>query len=389
MCSSAYNFREDEPLISETGTELVSERLEESPVAALILPSLAGVPAALPIVHHKDWWTRLALTMLDAGILNPAAQYVSADVSGMVCAGFDTWLQARLTGLRMVGFRIALAATLAHAIGVDEEALQVPVLVAARPGAPLTDSEEIYFLSLKPQDWNFVSLKAGFEALDACCDGLGETLWYHIEQWLWALGLSPVTPSRTEWLVSTMRWYGEADEKVMAEDNYSSIEEYVEDGGLTRAAFDEQMPACVVNAKKRLSWAKIEKLANGEALPSNCRRLVGLVVRYHSTFKSWNRSVFSSEGICDALQGAEQISPSVFIRWTEDDLTTEIFDEFAHGYQCGDDMYFEGAEGFDCLRLDDALSLRRWMKSAEKYLRAVRMVDQMLSIFEDFNNEYA
>jgi PRTRC genetic system protein F len=363
-------------------TELPDRALASTAPAALTLPDLFAPPEVVA-GSAQMWWTQVALALLDAGIVrtrrirakevNPARIAKDA-LGGMMdrCAG----------QLQCIGVRINLSDELETAVefGFDLEDVaktrQEPALLSDRPKC---------FLANRPDDWGFVRLQAALEALEGIAKGLGETLWHYLERWLYRIELNAYTPAACESDQVNYCWWGEDDETEVR-GQYASDAEFAESGTLTRAEFDRRLPPWIVHPKRVLTQKAIREISRSTALGERERALLTLFFRAVRLFGKRRFDVFSPTGISsDSSDCIEQIAPSVFVRWNDDDPVTDVFDDKGNAYQQGSEGYFEGAMGFDCLLLDDPDMIRAWLPKAKRYFRAIGLLDRMLSTIEEYN----
>ena len=382
MRNAALKVRHNSEDNSRAGSVQFSHALGGFAAAPLTTPTLDAVPEVFTVVSNSGWWSRLALAMLEAGMIDP--DRVSGKPSAALLAqkSLDNWIYQRLGKLRFLGLKIVLADQLDAAMdifGLDAEAVAI-----AREEPLLRDVGAVFFLSNMPCEWNFICIGNAVTALETAVAGLGRSIWSHMEDWMFALGLNPVTPSRTEYHVSRNEWYGEDDEECVKEE---LGEEFDESGIMTRAKFDSLIPPFIVKAKPVIAWKELKRLASSPTLDARAQALLGLALRCKSLMGEKERgpAVFSDKGLTCVEDFPEQLSPAVFARWSLEDPTVDAFDNMAEYYQQGGEGYYEGASGFDCLPVDDPEPLKAWMLEADRYLRCVRLLDDMLTIFQEYN----
>lgn len=383
MRNAAHQVRCDSAENSVTGTVPVSSALGGFAAAPLTLPTFGPVPDGFTVVGSLGWWGKVAVAMLDADMLDPSGVWGAPDASMLSKKALDKWVSERLGKLQIIGLRVALADTLDRAMMID--GIDTSKVAKARSEPRMKAKGKNFFLSNVPCDWGFVCLERGFCALEAIASGLGQTIWSHIEGGLFKLGLNPVTPCRTEDIVSNNHWYGEHDESE-ARAEYESEKEFQESGIITRAAFDAAIPAVVCRAKAVLSWAKLKRIGKVEGGDPRARLLIAHALKFKELIGEEGPKVFSDSGVMDGVEDrVEQLNPSVFVRWNMADPTVEEFDNMANMYMQGGDFYYDGASGVDRIWLNDPKELALWMKEADRYFRGVRLLDEMLAIFEEFN----
>lgn len=349
---------------------------------ALTLPDL-GVPSEVVVADNQQWWIATAILLLDAGIIKARGIRASAvNPYRIAQEALDGWIGKRTGQLNYIGLVVNLSDSIGGAVGL---ALDEEEVAKARSAPWLAQDTPKLYLGNEPQRWGFVRLQKAYEALEAVAVGLGRTVWFYLDRWLAQADLNAYTPGRAEDDQCNYRWWGENDEsEVRAQ--YGSDEEFAESGCLTRAEFDRQLPTCVVRPRRGLSLRRVREVCRSYALGTRERELLRLFWRGLRLFGKREFDVFPAEGITDPDEGyLQQLAPAVFVRWNDADPVVAIFDDMASHYQSGSEGYYEGAMGFNAFALDDSEALRQWLPKANRYFRAVGLLDRMLTIIEGFN----
>lgn len=349
---------------------------------ALTLPDLAA-PATLLVADNQQWWTELAVALLDAGVVR-ARSIRAKEVNAYRLAqqALDAWIAKRTGTLTMMGMAVNLSDGLDGAVGLE---LDVQKVAEERKEPLLLDERPKVYFGNQPQNWGFVRLQKAYEALEGVAQGLGQTVWYYLDRWLMAVDLNAYTPGRAEDDQINYRWWGENDETEFRA-QFSNDKEFEESGCLTRVEFDRLLPPTVVRPKRILSQRAIRAVYRAVPEGSTERELLRLFWRGVRLIGKGHFGVFPREGIAEgAGDYMEQIAPTVFVRWNDDDPVVDIFDDMGNHYQNGGEGYYEGAMGFDWMALDDAQAFRQWLPKASRYFRAVGLLDRMLTLIEGYN----
>lgn len=360
-------------------------RLAGFTATALTLPVVGEQPGSYRVVSTRDWWSRVAVTLLDAGVIDPSMiTPTNIDPAEIATEALERWTRKRLGELRYIGLKLALSDSAERAVGVD--GLDPAQMAEARCDYPLLNEKDTFFLSNIPTAWGFVCISQGYAAMEQRTSGLGQTVWYHMQNWLGLLHINAMTADRIEDLVRNYEWYGEDDESEVI-DQFENIKEFEESGHLTRAEFDKLLPPFFVKPKPLLTWDQLRKFLDAARPGDREAELVDRLFQCRTAIGTKGFKIFSPRGILLGPYGehAEQISPSVFVRWTKNDRAVEFFDNFAENYQQGGEGYYEGAMGFDCIPVDGVKPFCKWLRQADAYFRTVSLLDQMLAILDGYN----
>lgn len=310
----------------------------------LELPRLEGVPKRMTHAAGHALDARLLLALDDAGYLeDPDWQgRTAATTPYLLRAVFMRWWRRLTDDLVCLRMRLEISST----VGVDY----------GPHGEP-----RIAFL-VWPGEWPVRYMKRRCEALERAHRGLAETALCDLEAGLRAT-VDCLTPHYAlNRCASMAHWSGEQNE-LEALNNIREAGEREEDVDLyRRGEFFRAVPQWVVEAKRRVPQARLERVARGAGIPAKVAaatlalrkagRAADRAYRYHD-FDHPVQDEMHAVGVAGAL------------RWSEDDDCARLFDDFM------DSMANSGDAEEVCLDIAVATN-------GDAFVMALRAIEAML-----------
>lgn len=303
-----------------------------SAAAALSIPGFA--PEGLPRYSGDESYRRklagLAITLAQRGLLTKGD--CEQGMSEGISFALSRWLAQTFSGLRCFEFKAHLFSDAFEACGVERDEFleahsQARMAQAFEEACDLDVESQHVAIGLYAASSKWLLVGEGIERLEAAHPGLGWTVLHEIQDATIDFNLFDF--GWIEQAASYTYWCGGDDECEL-------LDMYGEDGeryeGVTRAQFDEAVPARVMRQAKRLSTRAV--MGIGKNGGSEAARISNLICRL--------RRLKNTQPICriSALEGEfdwfDSLEPTVVLGWKSWDLVNRLTDDYAEIMYNGD-----------------------------------------------------
>lgn len=336
--------------------------------ASLALPSLADVPGAYAIRSDESFARPLALSLLDTGVIT------DADVQGRPVSAIDVatvalsrrW-NALTQGMNLFDWQLRIEHT-------PEGALYSNTLQQDHLWALIQTTRG-------PVSCRQVCIGGAMKALEAVREGLGQTVLATLCD---AFRMLPTicTPQFALHFAEYIYWYGYDDEKEALEEamrmhGCDTVDDLLSTTDFfTRSQFFAEIPEWVTRPQRVLTHRQVRRAAGRDAFARevvDAMDAVWNVVRFYGPFAD-----VRSEDV-----GADLIDFGLIVRWTEDDVTGRVIDDYLHDCSQGDCVVASSVTPLRIVGTDIA----DWLSRMEATALLAKMVERALALFmrEEFD----
>lgn len=320
---------------------------------SLAIPDLdASIPYVLETPRSRRLGVKLAVGLLDAGVVPTAAPELANDPIAASKVFLEQWVKRELQGLSTLAlhFRLLIRNTdsWGHRLSDDAQG----------------EAQVAWYSEVQP----FVVGQA-LERLEAIHEGLGALVLTIIERKCHHL---PVfTPSDVLSVVTDFHWYGHKDETGALEENCSTEEEKeaMRAEMITRADLDAAFP------KWATQWPTVRRTAALKVLKRAAQGANSPLVR----------RVASNALALNALTPVEQyraqgegwfIGYGAVLCWSSEDVATRAFDDMANHAMEAEFVDWCGEAELD-LREPD--SIKSWIARMKPVFESVKLIDALIT----------
>lgn len=319
----------------------------------LPIPELdPSIPYSLETARSRQLGTKLALGLLDAGIVRDAAPEMASDPIAASKVFLEQWVKRELQGLSTLAlhFRLLIRSTDGWGSRLSE--------------AEQGEAQVAWYSEVQP----FVVGHA-LERLEAIHKGLGALVLTIIEKKCQHL---PVfTPTDVLSVVSDFQWYGHNDETAAIEENCSTEEEReaMRAEMITRADLEAAYP------KWATQWPTVRKTATVKVLERAAKAAVSPLVRRVAANALALHRVTPIEQYRAQGEGWF-IGYGAVLCWSEGDVSTRAFDDMANHAMEGEFVDWCGEADLD---LRDADSIQSWIARMKPVFESVKLIDALIT----------